>query len=182
LFGLREYASSVAVLQMLSPGLFLVYIDFVLVTALVALDRQRQWSVVALLAIPLSIGLNYLLIPLYQGQFGNGGIGSAMATNITELFIMVAALVLMPKGVLGGHSVGVALKGGAAGLCMAGTVWLLQGTPVPWMLSGIAGFAVYSGAIWILGLPEDRERELLRGLVSVDGIKRVLSARRRTAP
>jgi len=182
LFGLREYASSVGVLRMLAPGLLLVYVDFVLVTALVAFDRQRQWSIVALLAIPLSIVLNYLLIPLYQAQSGNGGIGSALATNVTELFIMVTALMLMPKGVLGMRSVVVALKGAAGGLCMAGTVWLLQGTPAPWVISGAAGMGVYCGAIWILGLPEEQERELLRGLLSVKGVKRALTARRRTAP
>jgi hypothetical protein len=98
LFGAEDYTGSIAVLAALAPGLVLVYIDFVLVTALIAMDRQRQWSWVALAAIPISIGLNALLIPYFQDLTGNGGIGSAIATNITELGILVTALVLLPRG------------------------------------------------------------------------------------
>ena len=181
LFGLSEYAPSVAVLRVLAPGLFLVYVDFVLVTALVALDRQRQWSFVALMAIPLSVVLNYVFIPIFQTQQGNGGIGSALATNLTELFITAAALLVMPKGVLGGRSVVSALKASGAGLCMLVVVWLLAKTTMPWVVNGVSGLAVYCVVIWLLGGVEEAERKLVREMLSVKGVKRVLASGRGTA-
>lgn len=182
LFGLAEYAPSVAVLQMLAPGLLLVYVDFVLVTALVALDRQRQWSLVALAAIPVSIALNYLLIPVFQTGAGNGGIGSAAATNITELMILGAALLLLPKGVISRQSAGAALKSGAAGLCMAAVLWLLAGMHLLWVIQGAIGFGVYGVAMLALGGLAPAEKQLLRDVLSGRLFKRAVLSQRRTDP
>ncbi|MGA9118638.1 MAG: flippase [Bacteroidota bacterium] len=180
LFGLEQYAESLPILQVLSPGLLLVYVDFILVTALVAFDRQRQWSIIALLAIPLSIALNYVLIPLFQSGMGNGGIGSALATNIVELFIMVSAVILMPKGVIRGDGYRVPLKAIAAGGVMGGAIWVLQQTLLPWFVVAPLSLATYVSTLWGLRVLEVHEREFLRDFLTVKGLKRALSTGRET--
>ncbi len=180
LFGFEQYAQSLPILKVLAPGLLLVYVDFILVTALVAFDRQRQWSIVALLAIPLSIALNWLLIPIFQNQMGNGGVGSALATNLVELFIMASAIILMPKGVIRGNGFAVPLKGIAAGAIMGGVIWLLQQVSLPWLLIAPVSAGVYGTALFALRVFEDHERELLRDFLSVKGLRRVMSAGRET--
>lgn len=178
LFGLEQYAESLPILKVLAPGLLLIYVDFILVTALVAFDRQRQWSTVALLAIPLSVGLNYLLIPMFQTQMGNGGIGSALATNLVELFIMVSAIVLMPKGILRGDGFSVPLKALLSGGVMAGSIWLLQQTLLPWLVVAPLSLATYAAALAVLRVLEVQEREFLRDFLTVKGFRRVMSTGR----
>jgi O-antigen/teichoic acid export membrane protein len=182
LFGLGGYAASIPVLKVLAPGLLLVYVDFVLVTALVALDRQRQWSIVALIAIPVSVALNYLFIPWSQLHYGNGGIGSALATNVTELLIMGAAILLMPGGILGARSIVATLKAATAGACMVIAVWGLNGIPLFWMLKGSIAMLVYCLVMVVLGGFEETERRLFRDLVSGRIVKRAFIGERRTDP
>ena len=181
LFGLDQYADSLPILRVLSPGLLLIYVDFILVMALVAFDRQRQWSIIALLAIPLSVGLNYFLIPVFQSGMGNGGVGSALATNLVELFIMVSAIVLMPRGILRGDGFAVPLKGVAAGCVMGAVVWLLQQqAELPWFLVAPLSVVAYAGTLAALRVLEVQEKEFLRDFLSVRGLRRVISAGRET--
>jgi O-antigen/teichoic acid export membrane protein len=182
LFGLQAYAPSVPILKVLALGLLLVYVDFVLVTALVALDRQRQWSIVALIAIPFSVVLNYALIPWSQKYYGNGGVGSALATNITELLIMGAALSLMPKGVLGARSIVASLRSCTAGACMLLVIWALTGTHLFWLLKGLIAFMAYCLVMVILGGIEETERRLLKDLISGKIVRKVFVGERRTEP
>ncbi len=182
LFGLGAYGPSVAILKMLAPGLLLVYVDFVLVTALVALDRQRQWSLVALLAIPVSIALNYALIPLFQERSGNGGMGSALATNITELVIMGAAMLLLPRGILGARSRSALLRAGGAGVCMAIAIWVMSGTGLLWIVQGVVAFAVYFLAMLLPGGFDDAEKNLVRDVFTGKLARRAFPSARRTEP
>ncbi len=171
LFGATDYAGSVAVLAALSPGLILVYIDFVLVTALIAMDRQRQWSWVALAAIPFSIGLNALLIPYFQDVAGNGGIGSAIATNITELGILITALLLLPRGFFPKKRFHQPLRTILAGISLALCIWGLSTLQVHWLLQALAGAGVYVGAIFLTGAIQPEDRAFVRSTISSSGLR-----------
>ncbi len=178
LFGLKEFSQSIIVLKVLSFGLLLVYVDFVLVTALIAMDKQRQWSIVALSAIPLSVLLNYLLIPYFQNRLGNGGVGSAVATNITELFIMGAAIVLLPKGVFVVSGVPVPLKAVIAGGIMVGSLWFMGDGPIPWMIRGVLGLVVYGVAALSLRVFQPEEIAFFRSFFSLQSMKKTFLRRR----
>ena len=178
LFGLKEFSQSIIVLKVLSFGLLLVYVDFVLVMALIAMDKQRQWSVVALAAIPVSIILNYILIPYFQARIGNGGVGSAVATNVTELFIMGAAITLLPKGVFVVSGIPVPLKAVGASVFMVGSLWLMENGPVPWIVQGIIGLLVYAGAALSLRVFQPEEIAFFRGFFSLESMKKMFLRRR----
>jgi O-antigen/teichoic acid export membrane protein len=149
-FGLKEYGPSVHLLKIFSVGLLMIYIDFILSTAIFASDKQRQWTMVALGALLLNPALNYFLIPYTQTMSGDGGIGAAIATLVTEFFVLTMALIVMPKEILKGYTVSVQLKGFAAGLVMILCMWYLRSTGIPWILQGMIGAGIYVGGLIIL--------------------------------
>ena len=143
LFGLKEYRHTVEILQIFSVGLILVYVDFILGSTVLATNKQKLWSKVAGAAILVNLGLNFLFIPYYQNHFGDGGIGAAIATIITEMFIMISAIVLLKKSSLGRISFEFILKEITGAALMSAAIYFLSGTELSWILQAIAGSAVY---------------------------------------
>lgn len=149
-FGAGVFAPSVILLQVLSAGLLVLYVDMLFGTVLLSSDMQKRQSIIALTAIPLNIGLNLLFIPYTQQQYANGGIGAAAATVVTELCIMISLLVLVHKrGFMEGFRFRVVGKGVVAGLLMAGSIFLLQGS-LPWLVSALLSVVVYGCAALLL--------------------------------
>lgn len=165
-FGLKEYSSSVVVLQILSVTLVLVYIDFILVNALLASDKQRRWSVVTVFALPLNVFLNYYLIPHTQAHLGNGGIGAAIATFVTELFIMISAVVVLPKGILQASRLTGPLKAIAGTVLMLGSVLLLRHWGVPWIIEALIGMVVYCTSVLFMKVLNSSELLFIRDFLS----------------
>jgi O-antigen/teichoic acid export membrane protein len=130
LFGLQGYAPSVLNLQIFAIGLTLIYLDMVLATAIIACDKQRRWVWTAGTAVVVNVVLNFLLIPYTQAHYGNGGIGAALATLVTEFYVMVSAVLILPKELFSPSSVPVSLKSIAAGALMGGVIWLLKAAAV----------------------------------------------------
>jgi O-antigen/teichoic acid export membrane protein len=178
LFGATGFAGSVGVLRALAPGLVLVYVDFVLVTALIAMDRQRQWSFVALAAIPVSVALNAFLIPFFQQRAGNGGIGSAIATNMTELCILVAALMLLPRDFFGRTANWQPAKTVLAGACMAGAIAGARALGIPWPVQVLVGGVTYAAAVAATRALHPDEIAFVRRSMSIGGIRRLLVPQR----
>lgn len=166
LFGLPEYQASVTLIQLFSIALLIVYADFVLGSTLFASDRQRQWTIVAFLALLLNPALNYFMIPYTQASMGNGGIGAAVATILTEAFVFAAALHFMPRGFLSGFRAGVLLKIAGASAVMAGAIWFSDRTGLHWVLQGAAGTACYGVALLLFKSLEPGEIAFVRQCVS----------------
>lgn len=177
-FGLDEYGPAVLLLQLFAVGLPLVYIDMVLGTVILASDRQRAWSFVALGAIPVNIGLNMALIPVTQSQFGNGGLGAALATLVTEFLVMVAALHLVPKHLMASLRIGVVVKG----ICIIPGLWsvwlLLQYFELPWLLQALAVVITYAYALHSLGVVNPSEVAFLRNYFSPGNLRNAAFLRR----
>jgi O-antigen/teichoic acid export membrane protein len=121
-----SFQHSIAPIVLLAPSFPLVAVDMMIGTALNARDRQRQWALTGVAAAVLNPTLNFILIPYTQRQFGNGAIGAATVTTVTELFMMVVGLWLMPKGVLVRETAVWALRCLVACLVMAALVTLLR--------------------------------------------------------
>jgi O-antigen/teichoic acid export membrane protein len=171
-FGLNEYGPSVLTLQIFSVGLLLVYVDVVLGTAILASDKQRQWSMVALVAVFMNISLNYFAIPYSQIHFGNGGIGSAVATIVTEFFVMTAAVFLIPKRIFEGSRIAVPLKGLTAGFLMAASIWLLRTGQITWIVQAIVSPMVYIVSLLSLKTLEPAELKFVRSSLTLQNLRR----------
>ena len=120
-----DFANSVPLLAILALAIPLLSTGMVLGMVLIALNRQRAWSLVAVTAACLNPALNLFMIPYFQSQHGNGAIGAAIVSVITEVYMTAMALLLMPKGILGLSNLWFALKCLAAGLAMVVVIRLL---------------------------------------------------------
>ncbi|MGO9480406.1 MAG: flippase [Candidatus Kryptoniota bacterium] len=175
LFGLAQYTPSIVVLQIFSVGMLLVYADFVLGSTVIALDKQKQWAAVAFGAMILNIAMNLFLIKYFQTQYSNGGIGSAIATDLTELFIMTFAIRLLPKELFTRDFFLVIAKGISAGILMALTIAGLRVWGLPFIAQGFAGAVVYILALIVLSTFKPSEVELFTRAISVKRLREVMT-------
>ena len=145
----ESFQHSILPIVLLAPSFPLVAVDMMIGTALNARDRQRQWALTGVAAAVLNPALNLFLIPYTQAHFGNGAIGAATVTTLTELFMMVVGLVLMPRGVFDRATAGWALRCLVACLVMAAVVVLLRGAFLP--IPVVVGAMTYVAASLSLG-------------------------------
>jgi len=128
LYGSGPFENAGANLQVLGLSILLVCIDVLLGTVLIARGKEKAWAGMAVAAAVFNPLVNLWTIPLAARMWGNGGIGAAAATVLTELLMMFGALYLMPRGVFSRRNVAVGFKGCLIGAAM---VVLLRwwGTP-----------------------------------------------------
>lgn len=171
-FGLENYGPSVLNLQIFSVGLVLIYVDIVLGTAVIACDKQRQWAAASFVAILINVTLNYFMIPYTQSAYGNGGIGAALATLITEFFIMMTAISILPKELFSPSSVPISLKAIGAGILMGGAIWLMRATqPFPWVAQIVVAAIVYITALILMRAFNDREIAFAKRFLTKDNLR-----------
>ncbi len=180
LFGLPEYANSIVLLQLLSVSLILVYADFVFSTVLLSYNKQKEVSWIAVIATFVSITLNYFAITYFQEHYGNGAIGSAIATAITEAFVLVSNLYFIPRGCFRLQDITVGFKTLAVGALMAVCIYGMEMLSLPWPVAGIAGLAAYGVLLYALRIVSSDDLDLLAGMVPFRGVSSVL--RRRIQP
>jgi len=170
LYGLEEYTPAVLILQVLAGGLLFLFIDMVLGTMLLASDRQKQQAILALSMIPVNAGMNLLLIPFFQRTYGNGAIGAAIATGLTEAVMMVAMIMIVPKGVLAGIRLSVVYKSVAAGGVMAMGIALMSGAGIPLLMCAVLSPVLYGLPLMILKTLEPEEERVVRSLMTPRGL------------
>lgn len=143
-----EFEAASVPMTILAPNLTLIAVDMVLGTALMAMGLERKWLLISVLAAVVNPSLNLLAIPFTQAMWGNGGIGAASVTVITEFVMLLGALVLMPRDLLDR-----AWLSDAARVCLAGASFVVvtrqllgTGWPVPLDVA-IGGLAFVGSAI-----------------------------------
>jgi len=166
LFGYPEVFNNSAILMvLLAPCIVLAGVDTIIGNVLTARDRQRQWALTGVAAAVLNPLLNLVAIPYTQAAYGNGAIGAAAITTLTEVFMMSVGLWLLPSGVFNGRMLANALKCLAVGLGMAVFVGLTRDHPL--VVPILLGALVYGGGC------------LASGILSLDDLR--LVARQLTA-
>ncbi len=174
--GLEEYGPAVIVLQIFSVSIPIIFVDIILGSAILgAANRQRGWAIVGFLAIFLNVGINYLLIPHTQALYANGGIGAAIATFITEAFMLCAALYLLPANYLRTFKLSYITKPLLSGMAMALVIWLLSNTGMYWMINAVIGAAVYIAGLFAVKLFDADELKIIKNLTSFSELKVMLS-------
>ncbi|MBI3005425.1 MAG: flippase [Ignavibacteriales bacterium] len=173
-FGGNEYAPSTRILQIFAVGLPLVYVDMILGTFLFASDKQRQWTITALVAVFLNPALNMFFIPYTQSRFGNGGIGASVATIMVEFFVMCCALSLMPREVLDRRAVSRSIKAILAGAVMATALWIMNIIGLHWIEQAAIASVTYCSFLLLLKVFHENELLFLKQLFSISGLKNVI--------
>ncbi len=156
LFTLQSYAPAVPILRIQALSLALMFVDYLLVCALMAIGKERVWIAILVAACVLNPVLNWLLIPATDAQYANGAIGAALATLLAEVFIMASALRALPSATFGIESARVATRAIALGVLLGAALLVGRMLGVPWLLAGAAGGVGYMAAVvWLRILPSD---------------------------
>jgi O-antigen/teichoic acid export membrane protein len=95
-----EFANSIRPLQILALQIPITAMDTILVTALIAAERLRKYLIVAAAAAVINPIICIMLVHATERSSGNGAIGAAIATALTEVLVMTCAIVLSTPGVM----------------------------------------------------------------------------------
>jgi O-antigen/teichoic acid export membrane protein len=95
----RDFSDSGPVLMLLAAVLVPTSINMVAHRVLMAVDRQKHWTIVMCVGVVAKIALDLALIPAFEAWFGNAALGAAAGFLAVEAGMTVAALVLMPHGI-----------------------------------------------------------------------------------
>lgn len=165
--GLGEYLPSVFILQMFALSVPVMFVDFILGSAVLgAADLQRRWAWVGALAILANILLNLWLIPVSDEWVGNPGVGAALATLLTELMILTSAIVLLPRHFFSRFSPGLYARILLLGVLCVGVGVATQQVPAHWMLqAGLTGGIFIVLTLWT-GVLHSDEIHLVKSSVT----------------
>lgn len=177
-YGLEEYGPSVLILQVFAVGIVLVYVDFILGSTILATDKQRPWAVIGFVAVLLNVGLNYLLIPYAQQNWANGAVGAAVTTLLTELFIMGAAFIMLPRQYFKNYDIWIPLKGVAAGLVMAAALWSMNYAGLYWIARAVLALGIYLLVIIYTKVVTPKEITFLKNFFSKKKLKSFLASKK----
>jgi O-antigen/teichoic acid export membrane protein len=166
-----EFDSAIPVMRILAPQVPLAAMDTVLATALIASNRMRQYLFVSIGAAIFNPIACVFLIHWSVDRYANGAIGAAIVTVLTELIVMIGAIVLKSKGVLDREASWLSIRTIAAALLMVPALLLIDG----W---GLAAKVAFGAIIYGVGL-------LVFRAVSVAEIRSLvasITSRRRKVP
>jgi len=99
-YGAERFGPAGAVLRASAPGLFLLFVDVLLGSAIVAAGRATALAAAKVLNVLAIGGLELLLVPLFQAHRGNGAIGVVVAFAASEILMFVAAVLVIPRAAL----------------------------------------------------------------------------------
>jgi O-antigen/teichoic acid export membrane protein len=160
-----DFENSVPLLALLSLQLPIIGIDMMFGVVLMAIGRQGAWATVGILAAVLKIALNLVAIPLFESQTGNGAVGASIVTLVSELFMFVGAIVLVPKHLIDWRialDIGRMALAGAA-IVVVGSLLLPFG--LVFAVAG-GGIAYFASAFVLRALTMDDVRPLSDRLVA----------------
>jgi hypothetical protein len=152
-----EFYNSVPPMILLALHVPLAGIDMVIGTVLATSGKQRAWAFTGVAAAVLNPAANLVAIPLTQSMFGNGSIGAALITTVTELFMLGVGLRLLPAGIVMPSTLRYIARCVVAGIIMSIAVWFVRDMPiaVPVAVGAIA-YAAMSFALRTLTVREVR--------------------------
>lgn len=173
-YGLQQYSSSVILLKIFAIGVILVYVDMILGTAILASDKLKEWTLVALGAVFVNIGLNYIMIPFTQQNYNNGGIGAAIATLVTELFVMYWALKITPRENFTGAKPITIIKALISGLILFFFLTIFKETQIFWIVSAFLGILLYFVLLLLFKVFDPKEIEFFKEHLSPKNLKNII--------
>ncbi len=138
-YGQAKFGPAGMVLKAFAPGLFLLFVDVLLGSVIVASGRAFALAAAKVLNVLASTGLELLLVPFFQARAGNGGIGVVVAFAASELMMFAAALLIIPRAAL---APALFLDLGRALVLAAGTLLAAFALPAGVHVLRIAGAAL----------------------------------------
>jgi len=160
----EEFAHSVPIMIIVAASIPFVSIDMVIGNALIATNKQTSWAVISSAAAIVNLCLNCAAIPIAEHFLDNGGVGAAIATLATELFVMAAGVRLVGgrKVVFDDANRIFGLKCTCSAIVMGALVLLMPFVHI--VLIALGGACIYVVFLVVLHVTSLKE---LRGLVNM---------------
>jgi O-antigen/teichoic acid export membrane protein len=160
IFGQGQFDPAILLLKVFAPILPLLFIDTLFGTTLTAVGKTKEMAAVKMVSIAVGAALAFLLIPLCQARYGNGAIGLLLSFGLSEVLMLTAFLVLLPKGTVGGRALLDVVRAAAAA---GGTVAAFQVLPqiAPW-LGMPASVVLFAALAFAVGLVAKEDVHKLR--------------------
>lgn len=100
-YGAKGFGPAATVLEVFAPGLFLLFIDILLMNVVYASEGgTSRFAVAKILSVGLGTLLDVLLIPYFQKHFGNGAIGVLVAFALSEFVVFAGAITVLRRRAL----------------------------------------------------------------------------------
>ena len=149
IYGKSSYAPAGQNLIVMSAMVLLVYFSMPFGSALLAAGRHVAWASAQFGCVVLRMVLNLLLIPWFQRQYGNGGLGVCVSSVLCEVVLVAVSLYMIPSGVVNRALAKVLGKGALAGVVMAAVALGLRSIN-PWLAAPLV-MIVYFVALYLMG-------------------------------
>jgi O-antigen/teichoic acid export membrane protein len=129
---------------------------------MIAIDKQKIWTIVMAVATGATIVLDLIFIPVMHNRFGNGAIGGSLSFVVTEIFMTIVGLRYMPKGALTRKNGWVAARVVFAGLTMMAVIWPVRNLFVA--IPIVIGAIVYFVMLLLLRAVSDEDKLLVKDM------------------
>src|SRR5205807_1929708 len=135
----RGFEQSIPALRILAPSVVLIFVNNAFIYALTAINRQVDFTRLALFSLAVNVALNLVLIPPF------GYLGAAAASTITEVALFAGGWWLLRRHLIALSIFGSVVRVLASAAAMGIVVYLIRGWPL--VLVIIAGAGVYLAAL-----------------------------------
>ncbi|MBI2765287.1 MAG: flippase [Chloroflexi bacterium] len=142
------FADSGPVVLVLALSLVPTSVNMVAHRILIAVDRQRVWTIVIMAALAVKVALGLALIPLFARWFGNAALGAATSLLAVEAAMMLAAAYFMPRGIL--DRAACRLYSRLAGAAIIAGAAMFATRPLGFIVIGAAGALAYAAVALLL--------------------------------
>lgn len=150
----RGFEESIPALRILAPSVVLIFVNNAFIYTLTAINRQLDFTRLALFSLVVNVALNLALIPPY------GYLGAAAASTITEVALFAGGWWLLRRHLASLSIVGSIAPVLISGLAMGIVVYLTRSWPLAIVV--ILGAAAYLAALLLLRALNPEEWSIVR--------------------
>jgi O-antigen/teichoic acid export membrane protein len=150
----RGFEQSIPALRILAPSVVLLFVNNAFIYTLTAINRQFDFTRLAVFSLAVNVALNLALIPPY------GYLGAAAASTITEVALFAGGWWLLRRHLASLPIVGSIARVLASGTIMGIVVFSFRSWPLIVVI--IVGAAVYVGGLLGLRAIDPEEWSIVR--------------------
>jgi O-antigen/teichoic acid export membrane protein len=150
----RGFEQSIPALRILAPSVALLFVNNAFIYTLTAINRQLDFTRLALFTLAVNVILNLVLIPPY------GYLGAAVASTITEVALFAGGWWLLRRHLASLSIVGSIAPVLASAAAMGIVVYLIRAWPLAVVI--VLGAAVYLAGLLLTRALSPEEWSIVR--------------------
>ena len=155
IYGHGRLEQAAAILRVSAIFIPLGFFGLVLGSAMTVVGRNNAMAIISFIRITFCVILSCIFIGYWQQRFGNGGIALVIIAGLAEIPLVLACLLLLPKGAVGSSTTGNLFRACVASICIVGPLSMLKPLGLLYFIPMfLVSFAVISIVVRLI-LPSD---------------------------